>query len=97
MKNNNIFAWIGSGFGAVFTAIQTNEVFQIISLILTILSILVSLAFTFYKWYKEAKSDGEITPDEIKEILEEGGETANQIINVINDFNDKKGENNNGK
>ena len=96
MKNNNLISWVGSTFGVVFTAIQTNEVFQIISLILTILSILVSLAFTFYKWYKEAKKDGEITPDEIKEIIEQGGETANQIIDVINEYNDKKEGNKNG-
>jgi hypothetical protein len=96
MKNNNLVSWVGSTFGVVFTAIQTNEVFQIISLVLTILSILVSLAFTIFKWYKSAKEDGEITPDEIKEILEEGGETANQIIDVINDYNDKKEGNKNG-
>ena len=31
------------------------------------LASLLSLAFTIYTWYKKAKSDGQITKDELKE------------------------------
>ena len=90
--NTNATPYVSNAIAVVMTAVQTNQVFQIISMVLTILSILVSFAYTIYKWYKSAKEDGKITPNEIKEILEKGGETANQIIDVINDYNDKKGQ-----
>lgn len=68
MKNNDFLSWTGSAFGTILTAIQTNEVFQYISLALTILSTLVAIAFTIYKWWKKANEDGKITPEEIDEL-----------------------------
>ena len=68
MKNNDFLSWNGSAFGTILTAIQTNEVFQYISLALTILSTLVAIAFTIYKWWKKANEDGKITPEEIDEL-----------------------------
>lgn len=90
MNNNNVVSWVGNGVAVAMTAIQTNEVFQTISLILTIISIITTFAFTIYKWYKHAKEDGKITADEIKEIIAKGGETANQIIDVVNNYKDNK-------
>ena len=52
------------------TLIQTKEVFQVVSLIITCLSFTVSIAYTIYKWYKQAKADGKITVDEVKEVIE---------------------------
>lgn len=54
--------------GVVLTALQTQEVFQIISLILTIIATLFSLAFTIYNWWKKAKEDGKVTIAEIKDL-----------------------------
>lgn len=68
MKNNDFLSWTGSAFGTILTALQTNEVFQYISLALTILSTLVAIAFTIYKWWKKANEDGKITPEEIDEL-----------------------------
>ena len=68
MKNNDFLSWTGSAFGTILTAIQTNEVFQYISLALTILPTLVAIAFTIYKWWKRANEDGKITPEEIDEL-----------------------------
>lgn len=68
MKNNDFLSWTGSALGTILTAIQTNEVFQYISLALTILSTLVAIAFTIYKWWKKANEDGKITPEEIDEL-----------------------------
>lgn len=65
----------GNGLGYVLTALQTNEVFQIVELIMSILLTCVLLAFRIWKWYKEAKKDGKIDPSEIQEgidILEKG-------------------------
>lgn len=62
------FDYVGEGVAVILTATQTNEIFQTISLILTCVSIFFSLIYTIYKWYKEAKKDGKITVDEVKDL-----------------------------
>ena len=68
MKRLDYFA---EGIGVIFTAVQTQEFFQLISLILTCISITFSIAFTIYNWYKKAKLDGKITKEEVNELTEE--------------------------
>lgn len=70
MKNAR-YDIIGDAGGVVFTAIQSNELFQIISLVLTILSIVISIIFTIYQWYNLAKKDGKITQEEIKDVIDQ--------------------------
>ena len=75
MKDTAVGA-IGCTFEAVLTITQTNEVFQLISLIATIVSTLVVLLFTVWKWYKKAtseNSDGgkDITKEEIKDLVDD--------------------------
>lgn len=65
-------------FGVIFTAIQTNEFFQLISLILTCLATAISIAFTIFLWYKKAKLDGKITADEVKELTDEIKDNINK-------------------
>ena len=68
MKHNDFISWTGSIFGGILTALQTDQVFQYISLGLTILSTLVAIAFTIWKWWKKAKEDGKITKEEVDEL-----------------------------
>lgn len=78
----DVLEYVGSGLSIVFTAIQTNEIFQIISLILAILTSATTLAFTLWKWYKKAKEDGKITPSELAEgakIVEDGIKEIKEI------------------
>ena len=82
MKKDFI-SWTGTAFGTILTALQTDQVFQYISLGLTILSTLVAIAYTIWKWWKKAKSDGEVTPDEVNELVDD-------VKNIIDDK--KKGE-----
>lgn len=84
MKFKDAFSWSGTIFGTILTAIQTNEVFQYISLGLTILSTIVAIAFTIWKWWKKAHEDGKITQEEIDDLVDD--------INQIIDDKDKKGE-----
>ena len=73
-NNKNIISYIGSAIGGIFTIVQSNEIFQLISLILTIISVLVSVAFSIYKWIIMATKDGKIDEeevDELKNILDE--------------------------
>lgn len=68
MKRYDFFTEV---FGVIFTAIQTNELFQFISLILTCLATALSIFYTFYIWFKKAKADGKITKKEIEELKDE--------------------------
>lgn len=53
------------------TATQTNQTMQTVNLVITIVVGVVTLAYTIYKWYKKAKSDGKITPDEVGDLVED--------------------------
>lgn len=79
---------IGTSTSAVGTALQTNEILQTISLIITILGGIVSLiVIPLLTWWKNAKKDGKITPDEIEEGVD-------IIVDGAKDLQDKikKGE-----
>ena len=82
MKSREFLDWIGCGFATVFTAVQTQEVFQIISLILTCIATGLTIAYTIYKWYKNAMKDGKLDENEIKEGID-------IINNAIDDLKDK--------
>ena len=85
MKFKDAFSWSGTAFGTILTAIQTNEVFQYISLGLTILSTLVAIAYTIYNWWRKAKEDGKITKEEVDDLVDD----INQIIDDKNKKGDK--------
>ena len=77
---------------ATGTALQTEEVLRIVSLIITILGAIISMiVLPILTWYKNAKRDGKITQDEIKEgidTLQEGIEGVKETLD------DKKGDKN---
>ena len=67
MKDNNIFAWAGSGV-TIMTGVLSQEVFQYVLLVLGILSAAFSLFVNVYTWWKRAKEDGKITKEEAEEL-----------------------------
>lgn len=71
MKYDELVSWIGTLTGGVFTAVQTSEVFQIVSLVITCLAGLFTIVYTIWKWYRRAKADGKITEDEVDELMDE--------------------------
>ena len=73
------FDFLTETFGVILTIIQSNELFQLISLILTCLATVISIAYTFYIWYKKAKEDGKITKEEIEEIKEKIKRKGNNL------------------
>ena len=83
MKFKEVISWSGSAVGTICTALQTDEIMRWIQLSLTILSTLVAIAFTIWQWWKKAKKDGKITPEEVKDL-------ADDINHVLNDK--EKGE-----
>lgn len=71
MKHDEVVGFGGTIFGGVMTAIQANEVLQIIQAILTVLGLLITISYTIWKWYRKAKADGKITEDEVDELMED--------------------------
>lgn len=78
-------AIIGNCFTYLITVIETNQLFQLISLILSIVTSLVIIGLKIYSWYKAAKADGKITKDEIKDLTTE----IKPEIDIIKDNIDK--------
>ena len=88
--HNKFLDWIGCGTGVVLTAVQTNQIFQTISLILTCIATLMTIAYNIYRFYKKVTADKKITPEEIKE----GIDLVNDSIDKIEALSNKdKGEN----
>ena len=90
MKESHGIAYIADGIAVIMTGLQTNEVFQLISLLITIVASLFSVIFTAIRliyWFKEASKDGKLTDEEIqqgKDIIQDGK-------NQLDDIN-KKGD-----
>ena len=62
---------IGNCFTYILTALQTNELYQLIELILSVVASIVLIAIKFIQWYNMAKKDGKITKDEIDELIDD--------------------------
>lgn len=70
MKHDELVGFGGTVFGGIMTAIQANEVLQIVQAILTVIGLLVTIAYTIWKWYRKASEDGKITKEEVDELME---------------------------
>lgn len=71
MKHDEIVGFGGTIFGGVMTAIQANEILQVIQAILTVIGLFITIAYTIWKWYRKAKADGKIEEDEVDELMED--------------------------
>ena len=94
MKHELIGGGIGTALSAVGTGLQTNEVLQTISLIITILGGLITFVIVpIVNWYHNAKKDGKIDADEIKEgvnIIVDGSKDVKDAVDQAN--KDKEGK-----
>lgn len=71
MNDDTIGGIIGNSIAFIFTAVQSDQIFQLISFILTSVSVVITIAFTCYKWWCKAKQDGKVTKDEIQELTDD--------------------------
>ena len=66
---NDIFSICGNVGTYVLSAIQQNEVLQIISFVLSSITSIVIIFLRLWSWWKEAKKDGKIEKEEIDEAI----------------------------
>ena len=90
MKNELIGGGIGTLLSATGTAIQPNEVLQTISLVITIIGSLITITFAIITWYKNAKKDGKIDKEEVKELIDIVQDGTENIKESLDDK--KKGD-----
>lgn len=76
---------IGNSIVYVQAAVSWGTIFGWIQLGLGLLMTVVGIAYRIWKWYKDAKSDGKITAEEIKQLIDEN---KDDVINVITDSKD---------
>lgn len=67
MDNKITASWVGCTLSAVGTAMQTQQVLQIVSIVLTCIATLTTIGLNLFLWYKKAKEDGKIDEEEAKE------------------------------
>ena len=86
MKKEILGALIGSSASAVGTAMQPDQVLQIISLIITIIGAIISMiVIPILTWWKNAKKDGKITKEEIQDAGKIIVDGVNSIKDTIED------------
>ena len=81
----------GTILSAVGTAMQTEEILKYISLAITIVGGIISMIIIpIFNWYREAKKDGKIDKEEIKEGIEIISSGANEIKDNLDRKEDTK-------
>ena len=90
MKVNELVSWPINAFTYALASIQANEVMQFIEFALAILTSIVLLSYRIYVWYREAKKDGKIDKEEIKQ----GIDIIASGVEDIKKVKEKKGDKN---
>ena len=87
MNNNGNGQVIGGIFGTILsglgTAIQTNDLLQMISLCLTIIGTILTIVMALVNWFRKAKKDGKIDEKELEEgigIIKDGVDEVQEAL-----------------
>lgn len=93
MKAEFVGSSICTAVAGTSTALQPNEVWQYIQMAITIVAGLISIILGLRAWWKDAKKDGKIDKEEIKDgidIIIDGGKNIKEHLESGKDS--KKGE-----
>lgn len=89
---------LGTSISAVGAGMSVTELQAIISMIVTvagfIISVLIPLCVKLYHKIKEAKKDGKIDKEEMKDIMSTGKEILDETKKVIDEVKDKHADDN---
>ena len=94
MQEDKILVGIlGTSISAVGAGMSVTELQAIISMIVTvagfIISVLIPLGVKLYNKIKEAKKDGKVDKEEMKDILSTGKEIVDETKEFIDKIDDK--------
>ena len=93
MKAECIGSTICTAAAATSTALQPNEVWQYIQMGITIIAGIISIILGLRAWWKDAKKDGKIDKEEIKDGIDIIMGGANDIKEHLDSGKEsKKGE-----
>ena len=88
-----LYGLTGTAISATGAGMSANEIQAIVSIVITILgfviSVLIPLGIKFYHKIKEAKKDGKITKEEIKDIASTGKEIVEKTESLIKEVSEK--------
>lgn len=92
---------VSSSVCTMLAGLQVDEMLRYVNLALAVLSAIVAITFTIWKWWHEAKKDGKIAPNEVKDVLDDVtniiDETKESIGKIADDNKKKKEKKDNGK
>ena len=80
----------GNSIMYVLSLTNTKEIFEIVSLVLSILISILIIVSKLIQWFKNAKKDGKITSDEIKDGINIISNGVDSIRDKIEDKEDKR-------
>lgn len=89
-KINDALEVGGNSFMYVLTFTNTKEIFEIISLVLSILISILIIISKLIQWFKNAKKDGKISSEEIKDGIDIISNGVDSIRDKIEDKEDKR-------
>lgn len=94
VNDNNIAGAIcGNVMSALGIAMSTTELSQIISIVCTVIGTIITvvsaLVIPVWKTIRKAKEDGEITPDEVQDIINKAKEGLDKIQGDKKDDSEK--------
>ena len=85
---------IGGGVGGLVAHVSLESTLSTILTILSILSVIITIILRLIDRIRDAKSDGVVTDDEKRDIIDD---TMDDVKSGIGTIIDKKGDNDNGK
>lgn len=89
-KVSDILEIGGNSIMYVLSLTNTKEIFEIISLILSIFISILIIISKLLQWFKNAKKDGKITIDEVKDGIDIISDGVDSIRDKVEDKEDKR-------
>ena len=93
MDDKMLFGLTGTAVSAAGAGLSVTEIQAIVSIVVTVLgfiiSVFVPLCIKLYHKIKDAKEDGKIDEEEMKDIVDTGKEIVDKTKDVIDDIKKK--------
>ena len=94
MQDDNLYiGLVGTAISATGASLSVTDLQAIISIIVTVagfvISVLIPLCIKLYNKFKQAKADGKVDKEEMKDIISTGKEILDETKKVIDEVKEK--------